>query len=116
MNLLTQTARAYVYAGNWVADCPASCGNVELLHEAAVRGGALVRKKTTFRCSCCHFETQAIDWPPNEHDIAAVLDRRPIPHTRNWYPADHPVAVNFRIPHGQSVQDLIDENIENGVH
>jgi hypothetical protein len=116
MNLLMQTARAYVYAGNWAADCPASCGNVELLHEAAVRGGALTRKKTTFHCSYCNFETQAIEWPPNEHDITAVLDRRPIPHTRNWYPAEHPAALRFRIPHGQSVQDLVDENIENGVH
>jgi hypothetical protein len=116
MNLLLQTARAYVYAGNWVADCPASCGNVELLHEAVVQGGALVRKKTVFRCSYCNFETQAIEWPSNELEITAVLALRPIPHTRNWYPADHPAAIRFRIPHGQSVSDLIDENIENGVH
>ena len=115
MNLLVTTARAYVYAGNWVADCPAACGNVELLYEKAVRGGALTRKKTTFHCSYCGFETRAIEWPSNEHKIAAVLALRPIPHTRNWYPADHAAAIRFRIPHGQSVQDLIDENLENGV-
>jgi hypothetical protein len=45
----------------------------------------------------------------------AVLELRPIPHTRNWYPAGHETAVRFGIPDGQTVGQLRDENAEHGV-
>jgi hypothetical protein len=115
VNLMTNAARAYVYNGMWVADCPAGCGGVEQLYEAKHRGGPRVVRRTLFHCSYCHHATSDIDWPSDEADIMAVLQLRPIPHNRNWYPADHPTAVRFGLEHGQSVQDLRDENEAHGV-
>jgi hypothetical protein len=113
--VVEQVARAYVYSGEWVADCPRDgCANAEFLHRASRRGGPRDVVQGFFRCSFCG--TQAsISWPGNQHAILAVLGRRPIPSTRNWYPSDHPVAVRFGLPHGQSVRDLEDENEEHGV-
>jgi hypothetical protein len=115
MQLLTATARAYVYNGMWVADCPQDCGGVEPLFEAKRRGGPRVIRRTLFHCSYCKFATSRIDWPDSEQEITAILGLRPIPHNRNWYPAGHPTALRFGIPHGQSVRDLQDENAEHGV-
>lgn len=115
MQLITNAARAYVYNGMWVADCPAECGGVEPLFEAKRKGGPRVVRRTLFHCSYCHHATSSIDWAPNEADIMAVLELRPIPHNRNWYPQDHPTAIRFRVEHGQSVQDLRDENAEHGI-
>ncbi len=110
----TPLARAYVYAGDWVADCPRNCGNVEFLYQAQTINGPRVLRRPFFLCSNCGMQAM-IDWPDNEHEILHALSARPVPQTRNWYPADHPVAVNFRIPHGQSVRELIDESEEHGV-
>lgn len=115
MNLITNAARAYVYNGMWVADCPAGCGGVEQLFEAKRKGGPRVVRRTLFHCSYCHHATSNIDWPLDEAEIFAVLELRPIPHNRNWYPQDHPTAVRFGVEHGQSVQDLRDENEAHGV-
>lgn len=71
-------------------------------------------RKTGFQCSSCAMSAE-IAWPANADIIAAVLSRRPVPHTRNWYPDGHPVAVRARIPHGQTPDDLLNENIEHGV-
>lgn len=117
MNLLVEKARAYVYCGNWVADCPRECGNVEHLFNLANPqdpNGPRTVQKTSFFCSYCHMISE-IDWPPSMNKIMEVLNRRPVPHNRNWYPQDHPVAVRHNIPHGQSVDDLWDENTEHGV-
>jgi hypothetical protein len=73
-------ARAYVYAGDWVADCPRPggvCGNVEFLHRPSRIGG------------------------PRDVPVDFFLD--------------HPVAVRFGLPHGQSVRDLEAESEEHGV-
>ena len=105
-----QPARAYVYSGDWVADCPrAGCANVEHLYKPSRRGGSRDLVVGFYHCSYCGMQAD-IDWPDSRHAILAVLTRRPLPDTRNWYPADHPVAVKFRLPHGQSVRDLEDEN------
>lgn len=117
-----QPARAYVYAGEWVADCPRppdpvtgkGCGGVEFLYTPAQMNGPRVLRRPFFHCSNCGHQA-VIDWPVHEHEILAVLTKRPVPQNRNWYPSDHPVAVNFRIPHGQSIRDLLDENEEHGV-
>lgn len=102
------TAQAYVYAGAWVADCPSGCGNVEYLFDQhRIR-------KSVFHCSYC-LRIADIEWCPNEAEIMGVLAVRPIPHTRNWYPFNHDVALRFGLPHGQSVADLVDENHEHGV-
>lgn len=116
-HLIAARARAYVYSGDWVADCPRACGNVEHLYARANPRDAnspRIVQLPGFACSYCK-ATAPIDWPPNMADITAVLVLRPIPHTRNWYPADHDTAMQFRIPHGQSVDDLRAENAEHGV-
>jgi hypothetical protein len=107
--------RAYVYSGMWVADCPRPwCGGTELLHHRE-RGGQLIRRKTEFMCSSCLLSVPVIEWCPQEEEIMSVLMLRPVPHTRNWYPKDHEGATRFRIPHGQSAEDLRDENRAHGV-
>jgi hypothetical protein len=115
--LLAARARAYVYSGDWVADCPRACGGVEHLYDRAdPRNPTAPRvvQRPEFRCSYCGM-TAPIDWPPNMADILDVLMLRPVPHTRNWYPKDHDVALRFRIPHGQSIDDLRAENRDHGV-
>lgn len=115
-------ARAYVYQGEWVADCPRTpdpvtgkgCSNVEFLYRQSILGGARDMQNPFFACSYCGWQA-AIDWPRHRDTILLVLSVRPVPGTRNWYPADHPVAVNWSLPHGQSVRDLLDENEEHGL-
>jgi hypothetical protein len=108
-------ARAYVYGGEWVADCPREgCGNVEFLYTLSRMNGPRDQRRDFYLCSYCGMQAK-IAWPRREQEIIQVLSLRPIPGTRNWYPHDHPVAVNFRIPHGQSISQLLDENEEHGV-
>lgn len=117
VELIAAMARAYVYAGDWVADCPRACGGVEhLFNRANPRDPQSPRivQKSEFHCSYCQMVTP-VDWPPNMADIMAVLMLRPVPHTRNWYPKDHDVALRFRVPHGQTVDELRAENREHGV-
>lgn len=117
MQLLTLRAQAWMYSGDWVADCPGGCGNVEHLFDQAnpadPRSPRTIRK-TSFWCSYCHHVAE-VEWAANEDAITAVLSQRPIPHTRNWFPSNHDVAVRANLPHGQSVQDLIDESEKHGV-
>jgi hypothetical protein len=108
-------ARAYVYHGEWVADCPRGCGNVEFLYLPTRPGGPKVAQKPVFDCSYCNLRDVPVEWPDDMPGIMTVLARRPVPHTRNWYPAGHETAVRFNVPHGQSVDDLRAENVENGV-
>lgn len=117
------TARAYVYAGEWVADCPRpDCYSTEFLFNpvdhtkrASLANPRIVRKPM-FSCSNCTLITP-VWWPPADQqaEITHVLAQRPVPSTRNWYPQDHPVAVAARIPHGQTPDDLRRENFEHGV-
>lgn len=104
---MPDNALAYVYSGAWVAECPALCGNVQ----AMSRDDAGL-----YHCGYCQ-EISGISWPAEQQTVLMmeVLERRPNPSNRNWYPQDHPVAVRFGIPHGQSVQDLLDENAEHGI-
>lgn len=119
MQLLTAQARAYVYSGDWVADCPSGCGNVEHLYDRANPrnpNSPRTRQKTGFHCSYCK-QIAGIDWPPPEvmAGIVEVLGLRPVPHTRNWYPKDHDTALKYRVPHGQTVDELREENIAHDV-
>lgn len=119
MELITPPkALAYVYAGDWVADCPREgCGNVEHLFDRTnprVPSSPRTARKTTFHCTYCHLLADVV-WSPDEAGIMAVLELRPIPHTRNWYPKEHPTALRFALEHGQSVEDLRAENVEHGV-
>lgn len=117
VELLAATARAYVYSGDWVADCPRGCGGVEHCFDRAnPRSPASPRvvRKPEFHCSYCHM-VAPIEWPADMAAIMEVLMLRPVPHNRNWYPQDHDVALRFRIPHGQTVDQLREENREHGV-
>lgn len=117
MQLLTNRARAYVYNGDWVADCPRPCGNAEHLFDLQnPRDPTSPRtvRKTSFHCTYCQLMAE-IEWAPDEDRIREVLHRRPIPHTRNWYPAGHTTALMYGLADGQSVAQLEDENREHGV-
>jgi hypothetical protein len=68
-----------------------------------------------FRCGYCGYETDSVHWPKDAELILDILDCRPIPHTRNWYPEGHITAVRSGTPDGQSVADLVKENSEHNV-
>jgi hypothetical protein len=115
----TAPARAYVNHGRWVADCPRPyCGGAEQLHDTERREACWVElhdqdqpgheRSVYFHCRNCDLIT-SVDWPADAARIRAALMERPVPQTRNWFPADHPLAVNSRSPHGQSVDDLAAE-------
>lgn len=117
MNLIQTRARAYVYSGDWVADCPRDgCGNVEHLFKPASVGGPRIRRESFFICSYCGMQAP-IDWPPEDFmlGVVEILMRRPVPDNRNWYPAGHETAVRFRLEHGQTLDELRAENAEHGV-
>jgi hypothetical protein len=98
-------ARAYVNWGRWVCDCPrADCNSAELLEP----------QQATFHCSYCR-ALAAVDWPPDADGIWDALARRPVPSTRNWFPAGHELALRAGLPHGQTVVDLAEENHEHGL-
>lgn len=115
----TNYARAYVYSGEWVADCPAKCGNVELLtikrDEDRGRVGVKGTRKESFYCSYCKVIANSIHWPENADEITEILDRRPVPHTRNWYPEGHLTALEFGIKDGETAEELLAENAAHGI-
>lgn len=114
MHLITEKARVFIYCGDPVAACPRPCGNVEFVFLPVTRGGPRVTPAPMFHCSYCQLDAD-LEWPDHLTEMMEVLMRRPVPHNRNWYPADHIDAVRFNIPHGQSVQQLREENEEHGV-
>jgi hypothetical protein len=117
MELMTEKARAYVYGGDWVSDCPRpGCSNVEHLMEPVVPHGPRTRPKSLFICSYCG-QQSVIEWPSQDFMYGAleILMKRPVPGNRNWYPAGHTSAVRFGIEHGQSLDDLRQENEAHGV-
>ncbi|MEO5875527.1 MAG: hypothetical protein ABIS86_17055 [Streptosporangiaceae bacterium] len=116
----TNFARIYIYAGEFVADCPRrDCGNTVLmtLKDDRERGVPWTpyERLNRFDCRYCGYGTDSVRWPVNAGLLLDVLDCRPIPHTRNWYPEGHVTAVKAGVPDGQSVADLVRENGEHGV-
>lgn len=51
-----------------------------------------------------------VEWPADVDGIWNALAARPVPSTRNWYPLEHVEAVKLGLAHGQSVDELWDEN------
>lgn len=96
---------AYVNHGRWVADCS---------REHCANAMELAPGQLAFACSNCQWVVDIV-WPDDADEIWQVLQRRPVPQTRNWFPRDHPLALAARCPHGQSVRDLVDENAEHGI-
>lgn len=116
----TNFARCYVYSGEWVADCPRQhCGNTVLMtvKEDKDRNVAWTPYETlhSFDCGYCGYHTDSVHWPANYELILDVLDCRPIPHTRNWYPEGHPTAVKTGVVDGETPADLVRENTEHQV-
>lgn len=116
----SSSARVFIYCGEFVAECPREgCGGVEFMtdKEQRDRGDALVwgERRTVFHCAECNLFTDKIKWSEDADELMKVLNRRPIPHTRNWFPEGHMIAVKGRAPHGQTVDDLLQENHEHGV-
>lgn len=116
----TTFARVYIYAGEFVADCPRpDCGNTVLMtiKRDADRGKPFTdyERLDSFSCGYCGYQATSVHWPPNYELLLDILDCRPIGHTRNWYPAGHVTAVKHGIPDGQTPKDLIGENTEHHV-
>lgn len=107
MTLIKVTARAYVNFGRWISDCPLGCGNAY----------ALEPRQAQFYCQppngCGHLST--IEWPSDPDGIWDALMERRMPKTRNWFPADHELALRANVPNGQSVDELKAETKDNEV-
>lgn len=103
--LIKAHARARVNHGRWIADCPRRyCAN-------AVK---LTPGQPTFHCSGgggCQM-VAPVEWPADAATIWDVLLERPVPSTRNWYPAGHVEAVRLGLPHGQTPAELRTEQAE----
>ena len=85
-------AKVYYNHDRWVVDCDDEwCGGAEQVQ--------LADELTA--CSNCRRFIEIV-WPPNPGELLAVLVRRPVPQTRNWYP-------------GETVSDLEAENEQYGV-
>lgn len=101
MLTITDSARAYVNLGRWVADCPKECGYAL----------ALSPRQGMFHCGECQ-HLCSVAWPHNADQIWEALAVRELPINRNWFPAGHDLAVRAGLPEGQSVKDLNEETAE----
>jgi hypothetical protein len=102
---MTAPVRAYLNHGRWIAGCGRQyCANAERLEP----------RQALFHCSSCRWEA-LVEWPPDVDEIQAVLEMRPVPETRNWFPAGHELALRSGCPHGQTAVDLLAENYEYGI-
>jgi len=95
----------YANHGRWVADCPRPhCGNAEQYgwDMYRTRGGLT---ESSFRCreerGGCGLVCEAV-WPAKHADIEWILQQRPAVATRNWLP-------------GETLLDLMNENLEHGI-
>jgi hypothetical protein len=98
-------AVVFMYAGQWVAQCPRpGCLNVEKMgrcDDGTIGGLAGAR----FECRLSHGGcglTCAPEWPADVTELEAVLLARPVPMTRNWRP-------------GEDIRELLAENAEQGI-
>jgi len=89
-------ASAWVDHSRWLVNCPdPTCVGCQYASKGDPR----------FFCNYCHNAAAggwvSVDWPDDVEGIEAALAARPDPRTRNWKP-------------GESVDDLLRENAENG--
>lgn len=103
--LITNRARARVNHGRWITDCPRPhCANAVALEPG----------QAVFQCAGaggCQLLAE-VEWPPDADEIWDALAERPVPTTRNWYPAGHIEAARLGLPHGQSPQQLRQETAD----
>lgn len=102
---------AYVNHGRWVAECPIpGCGDARALYpQDPVTGIPSPTPVYVQRCASGHEFRLVV--PPDEvrARIEAALAERTSEKRKNWFPKDHPYAVEAGFPHGQSVRDLQEE-------
>lgn len=104
MSTLTNyIALAYANHGRWIAECPRPfCGNAI----------SLKPRQTRMRCNPDHggcAMVAPVEWPAKVDEITQALKRRPVPSTRNWFPAGHPMAVKMNLPMDQTPAELVEE-------
>lgn len=104
----TTYAQAYVNNGMWIADCPQQCGSAEQLMDGPDR-------KDYFFCSYCKCMATSVHWPPDADEIMEILERRPLPHNRNWWPEGHKLAIAAGCRDGETLEELRAENAEHGI-
>lgn len=83
-----------VHHSRWIVDCPDrdGCGSALQLN----------RGEREFQCWDCGEQAEVV-WPANAVDIETMLLMRPHRKNRNWNP-------------GETLHDLLLENLANGVH
>lgn len=99
-------AVVHMAMGRWAARCPRpGCANAECFGRCDDGSFGGLVDDGTFRCrpdkGGCGLICRA-QWPPNVADLERVLLARPVPTSRNWQP-------------GETVADLVAENIDNGL-
>ena len=99
------TARAYVNHSRWVADCEQPyCNGAERLEP----------RQALMHCTNCHWEGWWSGRPTRTRSGRCWPCGR-CRSTRNWFPSGHELALRSGALHGQSVADLIAENVEYGI-
>lgn len=91
----TNTAIAYINFARWVANCPRDCGNAWELKPG----------ENMVQCGECG-NICPVQWPPFADDLWEALQERPLPRTRNWFPAGHPLAIASQSTHGETADEL----------
>jgi hypothetical protein len=78
----SEAVEVYANHGRWIAECPDCCG-AQLASRTDLR----------FMCNNCANAAvgclwRAVVWPKSAAQIEALLDARPLAHSRNWAPGD----------------------------
>lgn len=82
----------YINWGRFIAECP--CGDAR----------EVLPGQRAETCAAGHAMT--LHWPGNAAQIMAVLSERLSDKRRNWFPRNHPLAIQLGQPHGQTVDEL----------
>lgn len=85
----------YVNWGRFIAEC--QCGSATEVHPGR-------REALCVQDPPGHL--MSLVWPDGIEGVMTVLGERTSEKRRNWFPADHPVALRLGQPHGETVDDL----------
>lgn len=101
---IEQKAKVWMYQGQWVADCPRGCGNVEKYGRCddGTTGGL---DRNRFYCRLSHGGcglTCVPDWPYRRAEIETLVLGRPFRDNQNWRP-------------DEDLLDLLRENLTHGI-
>lgn len=100
--IIKDQVQAYCNHGRWIADC------CRQYCQSAIQ---LTTGQQFFNCAECRQEAVVL-WPSNVGELTEVLSARPVPSTRNWFPSGHELALRSGCDHGQTVQQLKDEQMD----